>query len=81
MKKANNMVKGAAELQRVAALVNHDEPVGLYIQDGKSITTHSMIKTMLRCPKQTQYKYAERLKKRVITVRDKPLKRGTWIHE
>ena len=53
----------------------------LYEQDGRRITTHSMLKTYLRCPKQTQYKYAERLKKRLATRRDKPLKRGTWVHE
>jgi len=52
----------------------------LYLDEGKRITTHSMIKTHLRCPKQTQYKYAERLKVRYATKRDRPLKRGTWFH-
>lgn len=59
-------------------------PLGLpalYEDGGKRITTHSMLKTYLRCPKQAQYKYAERLKKRILTARDKPLKRGTWFHE
>lgn len=54
---------------------------GLYIQDGEVISTHSMLQCFGRCPKQAQYKYAERLKKRILTVRDKPLKRGTWFHE
>lgn len=54
----------------------------LYVDDaGRVITTHSMIKAMGRCPKQTQYKYAERLKPRFVTSSDKPLKRGTWFHE
>jgi hypothetical protein len=53
----------------------------LYIDDGKRITTHSMMKTMLRCPKQMQYKYAERLKPKMVDKRDKPLRRGTWFHE
>ena len=53
----------------------------LYLDEGKRITTHSMIKTMMRCPKQTQYKYAERLKQRFVTTRDKPLRRGVWFHE
>jgi len=52
----------------------------LYLDGGKRITTHSMLKTHLRCPKQTQYKYKERLKPRFVTMRDKPLKRGTWFH-
>jgi hypothetical protein len=59
-------------------------PLGLpaiYEDGGKRVTTHSMLKTYLRCAKQGQYKYAERLKKRILTQRDKPLKRGTWIHE
>jgi hypothetical protein len=54
---------------------------GLYVDDGKVVTTHSMIKAMLRCPKQTQYKYVERLKARYKTARDKPLDRGTWLHK
>lgn len=54
---------------------------GLYHDDeGNVITTHSMIKTMARCPKQAQYKYHERLKRRFVTARQKPLKRGTWFH-
>lgn len=56
-------------------------PEGLYVQDGQVITTHSMLKSFLRCPKQAQYKYHERLKKKSLTLRDKPLKRGTWFHE
>ncbi len=55
---------------------------GIYIDEatGRAITTHSMIKSMQRCPKATQYKYVERLKVRYATANDKPLKRGTWFH-
>lgn len=53
-------------------------PSGLYIQDGKSIVTHSMIKTFRRCPKQAEFKYVHRLKPRLLGG---PLKRGTWIHK
>jgi hypothetical protein len=59
-------------------------PLGLpalYEDDGKRVTTHSMLRQFLRCPKAAQYKYAERLKKRILTMRDVPLKRGTWVHE
>ena len=52
----------------------------LYLDGGKRITTHSMISSMRRCINQTNYKYAERLKVRFATQRDKPLKRGTWFH-
>lgn len=45
--------------------------------DGRFITTNSMIKSFHRCPKQFQYKYIQRLKPRVYS---KPLERGTWIH-
>lgn len=54
---------------------------GLYVQNGSVISTHSMLQCFGRCPKQAQYKYHERLKKKVLTMRDKPLKRGTWFHE
>ena len=57
------------------------KPSGLYIDNGQVISTHSMLKCFGRCPKQAQYKYAERLKKRLLTARDKPLRRGTWFHE
>lgn len=52
----------------------------LYLtDDGKiPVSTHSMLKTFSRCPKQAQYKYAERLKPRMET--SAPLKRGTWMH-
>ena len=55
-------------------------PLGLYIDNGVPITTHSMLKTYLRCPKQAQYKYAERLKPKRISARQMPLRRGTWFH-
>lgn len=54
---------------------------GLYVQDGQVITTHSMLQAFSRCPKQAQYKYAERLKPRYATKRQKPLRRGTWFHK
>lgn len=59
-------------------------PLGLpaiYEDGGKRVTTHSMLKSYLQCPKQAQYKYAERLKARLVTRRDQPLRRGTWVHE
>lgn len=52
----------------------------LYLDEGRRITTHSMLASMRRCPNQAKYKYAERLKTRYATARDKPLKRGTWFH-
>jgi hypothetical protein len=59
-------------------------PLGMpaiYEDEGKRITTHSMLKAYLACPKAAQYKYAERLKPRRVSARDQPLKRGTWMHE
>lgn len=44
---------------------------------GQRITTHSMIKTFRRCPKQAEYKYVERLKPKVL---GRPLRLGTWMH-
>jgi hypothetical protein len=52
----------------------------LYHENGVEITTHSMLKSFGRCPKAAQYKYYERLKKRIMNERDKPLHRGTWMH-
>lgn len=53
-------------------------PEGLYIdEDGRVIVTNSMLKTFRRCPKQADYKYAQRLKPR---VQNKNLRRGTWFH-
>jgi hypothetical protein len=53
---------------------------GLYIDEetGKRISTHSMLKTFRRCPKQAEFKYYHRLKPRMLA---KPLRRGTWVHE
>jgi hypothetical protein len=53
--------------------------VGLYTDDktGKLISTHSMLKTFRRCPKQAEFKYVHRLKPRRLGG---PLKRGTWVH-
>jgi len=44
---------------------------------GGSITTHSMVKTFRRCPKQAEYKYYHRLLPKRL---GSPLKRGTWVH-
>lgn len=53
-------------------------PAGLYIDDdGRVISTHSMLKTFRRCPKQAEFKYVHRLKPRLLGG---PLKRGTWVH-
>lgn len=56
-----------------------DVDTGLYFDEaiGKRISTHSMLKTFRRCPKQADFKYNQRLKPRVVA---KPLKRGTWMH-
>lgn len=55
-----------------------DKNSGLYVDEtGVNITTHSMLKTFRRCPKQAQYKYVERLKPRVL---GRPLRMGTWMH-
>lgn len=45
--------------------------------EGQLITTHSMIKTFRRCPKQADYKYAQRLKPKSIS---RPLQFGKWMH-
>lgn len=45
--------------------------------DGRSISTHSMLKTFRRCPKQAEFKYVRRLKPRLLK---KELRRGTWVH-
>lgn len=52
---------------------------GLYrdAESGQLISTHSMLKTFRRCPKQAEYKYVHRLKPRLI---GKPLRKGTWMH-
>lgn len=59
-------------------------PLGLpalYEDGGKRVTTHSMLKAYLSCPKAAQYKYAERLKPRRLTSKETALQRGTWLHE
>lgn len=53
----------------------------LYTENGVEITTHSMLKAFGRCPNYTYYKYVQRLKKRILSERDKPLQRGTWFHK
>ena len=47
-------------------------------EDETAISTHSMIKTFRRCPKQMEYKYIRRLKPKLVSL---PLKRGSWLHE
>lgn len=49
----------------------------LYNVDGVPISTHSMLKTMGRCPRQTMYKYVDRLKPRHAS---RPLTLGKWMH-
>ena len=45
--------------------------------EGAKISTHSMLKTFRRCPKQAEFKYVHRLKPKRL---GSPLKRGTWVH-
>lgn len=52
-------------------------PVLYSDEDGTPISTHSMIKTFRRCPKQAEYKYVRRLKPKLVSL---PLKRGSWFH-
>lgn len=55
-----------------------DRSIALYTdEDGRRVSTHSMIKTFRRCPKQAQYKYIDRLKPKRLS---KQLRRGSWIH-
>lgn len=50
----------------------------LYVDDdGRSIITNSMLMTMRRCAKQTEFKYVHRLKPRLLGA---PLRRGQWVH-
>lgn len=44
---------------------------------GQGISTHSMMKTFKRCPKQFEYKYIQRLKPKIM---GRPLRFGTWMH-
>jgi len=66
-------------MRKAASLPEFHGPA-IYLDGGKRVTTHSMLATMKRCANQTRYKYAERLKARFATKRDKPLRRGTWFH-
>lgn len=47
-------------------------------ENGQPLSTHSMLKTFRRCPKQAEFKYAHRLKPRRMGMH---LKRGKWVHE
>ena len=53
------------------------KPIYIDPDTNRAVTTHSMIKTMRRCPRQFWYKYILRLKRR---VESKPLERGKWMH-
>lgn len=46
--------------------------------DTPKVSSHSLLKTFRRCPKQSEYKYYRGLKRRAVS---KPLKRGTWAHK
>lgn len=45
--------------------------------DGTPLLTNSMLSSMRRCPKQTEYKYVHRYKPKRLGG---PLKRGKWVH-
>lgn len=47
------------------------------LETGQDVSTHSMIKTFRRCPKQTEYKYVQRLKPRSL---GRPLSFGKDFH-
>lgn len=51
----------------------------LYVdaESGRTISTNSMLKTFLRCPKQAEYKYYRRLKPKTT---GRPLTMGKWMH-
>jgi len=46
-------------------------------EDGRPITTQSMIKTFRMCPREAMYKYHDRLKPKKVSL---PLTRGKWAH-
>lgn len=56
------------------------EGFGIYVdpETGRTISTHSMLKTFRRCPKQAEYKYVRRLKPLIL---GRPLRLGTWMHK
>lgn len=50
----------------------------LYATDeGQPITTQSMLRAFLECPRMAMYKYNDRLKPKMVR---KPLTRGKWVH-
>lgn len=71
------MPRGSAKLQPSGVIPTER---GLYYDEERQtrISTHSMLKTFRRCPKQAEFKYHHRLKPRRL---GSPLKRGTWVHE
>lgn len=46
-------------------------------EDGVPVSTQSMMKTFLNCPREAYYKYYLRLQPKVSSV---PLERGKWMH-
>lgn len=70
-------------LAKAAGMANlFTRGTGLYVDDdGQQITTHSMLRTFERCPKQADYKYNQRLKRKQFTAHEKHLKRGQWFHK
>lgn len=75
----DNMRRGTSDGGRGRVVQLHLTP--LYVDDGRRIATHSMLQCFGQCPKKAQYKYAERLKPKVLTEKDQPLRRGTWVHK
>lgn len=60
------------------AVVEPERLGGIYFDEqGRQIETQSMLKTFLLCPMQTNYKYVQRLKPKVM---GKPLRQGDWMH-
>lgn len=47
-------------------------------ETGKPVSTHSMLKTFRRCPKQMEYKFVMRLKPKRL---GRPLRLGSWMHK
>lgn len=55
--------------------------MSIYVEKGQEVSTHSMLQCFNRCPNKAKYQYAQRLKPRYVSTRDKPLRRGTWFHK
>ena len=72
------MLTGESRVRYDGSLTE-EKTLGIYLDPdtGRTISTHSMLKTFRRCPKQAEFKYIHRLKPKKL---GSPLKRGTWIH-